>query len=113
MDHPYVEERNGGYYVRGSRVSLDSIVYSWQQGQGVEAIQASFPTLELVQIYGVIAYYLDHRAEVDRYLKEWEAKYEAQRAAAEAADPERYADLRRRVAEARQRLETSSQLPTA
>lgn len=113
MDHPYIEERNGGYYVRGSRVSLDSIVYSWQQGQDAEAIRESFPTLELVEIYGAIAYYLDHRAEIDQYLKEWEAKYEAQRAAAEVADPERYADLRRRIAEARQRLESSSQLPAS
>ncbi len=60
-------------------------------------------------MYSAITYYLAHRAEIDQYLKEWEAKYEEQRAAAEAANPEQYADLRRRIAEVRKRLEASSQ----
>lgn len=109
MDDPYVEMRNGGYYVRGHRVSLDSIVIFWQQGETPEELQKNFPTLKLAEVYGAIAYYLAHQAEIDHYLKEQKALYEAQRAAAEAANPEQYADLRRRVAEARKRLETSSQ----
>ena len=109
MDDPYVEMRNGGYYVRGHRVSLDSIVYNWREGQSAEEICDNFPTLKLVEVYGAITYYLAHRAEIDQYLKEWEAKYEEQRGAAEAANPEQYADLRRRIVEARKRLEASSQ----
>jgi uncharacterized protein (DUF433 family) len=113
MDDPYIEMRNGGYYVRGHRVSLDSVVYDWLAGRTPEEICEDFPTLTLTEVYGAIAYYLGHREEIDQYLKEWEAKYEEQRAAAQAADPERYADLRRRIAEARKRLEASSQLSTS
>jgi len=107
MDHPYIEERNGGYYLRGSRMSLDSIVYHWLEGQSAEQIRDSFPSLRLVEIYGAITYYLEHQAEIDRYLKEGDALFEAQRAAAEDADPAWHAELRRRMVEARERLESS------
>jgi uncharacterized protein (DUF433 family) len=107
MDHPYIEERNGGYYLRGSRVSLDSIVYHWLEGQSAEAIRDTFPTLKLVEVYGAITYYLEHQAEIDRYLKEGDALFEAQREAREAADPAWHAELRRRMAEARERLQSA------
>ena len=38
-----------------------------------------FPTLSLEQVYGAITFYLAHRAEVDRYLKESEAVWEEAR----------------------------------
>lgn len=109
MDNPYVEMRDGSYYVRASRVSLDSIVYNWREGLSAEEIRDNFPTLKLVEVYGAITYYLGHQTEIDQYLKEWEAKYEAQQAAARAAHPEWYDDLHHRIAEARKRLEASSQ----
>jgi uncharacterized protein (DUF433 family) len=113
MDDPYIEMRDGGYYVRGSRVSLDSIVYDWLNGRKPEEIQEDFPTLRLAEVYGAIAYYLDHQAEIDHYLKEQKARYEAQRTAAQAADPEWYARMRQRMAEARARLEAeASSQPT-
>ena len=31
----YVEQRNGGYYVAGSRVSLDSVVYAFRRGESL------------------------------------------------------------------------------
>ncbi len=108
MDDPYIEMREGVYRIRGSNVSLDSIVIFWHQGETPEELQESFPTLTLAQVYGAIAYYLNHKSEIDQYLAESKAKYQEQRAAAEAADPERYAKLRQRFAEARKRLEAES-----
>jgi hypothetical protein len=32
MSGEYVEQRNGGYYVVGTRVSLDSVVHSFRRG---------------------------------------------------------------------------------
>lgn len=114
MNESYIEMRNGGYYVRGKRVSLDSIVYDWHNGRKPAEIREDFPTLRLAEVYGAIAYYLDHEAEIDQYLKEQKARYEALRAAAQAADPEGYADLRRRMEEARKRLEAeASSQPSA
>jgi hypothetical protein len=51
----YVEERDGGYYIAGTRVSLDSIVHAFQDGESPEGILRSFPMAgPLVRIYGAI-----------------------------------------------------------
>ena len=64
----YVEERFGGLYITGARVSLDSVVIHFQEGASPEKIVESFPTLELWQIYGAIAYYLEHEQVIKDYL---------------------------------------------
>jgi len=88
LDNPYVEYRDGGYWVAGSRVSLDSIVYRWREGLSPEAIQGEcFTTLTLAQVFGALAYYLDHQAEIDKYLEEEEANEEQVRAQIRAAYP--------------------------
>ena len=58
MTRDYVEQRDGGYYVAGARVSLDSIVYAFRGGESPETIQQSFPSLTLEQVYGAITFYL-------------------------------------------------------
>jgi uncharacterized protein (DUF433 family) len=68
MTDKYVEKQDQAYRIRGTRVALDSIVYQFQQGRSPEAIQDAFPSLSLSQVYGAIAYYLDHQAELDEYL---------------------------------------------
>lgn len=68
----YVEKRNGGYGITGSRVSLESLVVPFLEGASPEALVDEFPTLSLEQVYGAITFYLAHRAEIDRYLKETE-----------------------------------------
>src|SRR5262249_4523671 len=103
----YVEERDGVLYVRGTRVPLESLVWPWREGHSAEAIQEAYATLSLAEVYGAIAYYLDHRADVDRRLVEGATMFEAQRAAAQAAEPERYAALYQRLAEARARRATA------
>ena len=76
MTSEYIEERNGGYYIAGTRISLDSVVYSFERGNSPEAIRQSFPLLKLSQIYGAIAFYLDHQTELDEYLAHNEATEE-------------------------------------
>ena len=77
MNHSdYVEHRNGGYDVSGVRVSLDSIVCSFNQGQSPDAIQENFPLLKLSQIYGAITFYLDHKAEIDQYIEDSKREFE-------------------------------------
>ena len=55
----YVEKRNGGFYLAGSRVSLDSVVISFQQGASPESILRSFPAIgSLERVYGAVTFYL-------------------------------------------------------
>ncbi|MGA9773843.1 MAG: DUF433 domain-containing protein [Blastocatellia bacterium] len=74
----YIEQRDGGYWIRGTRVSLDSIVYRFLEGLSPESIQADcFPVLTLEQVYGAITYYLHNRTHIDQYIQESDHEYES------------------------------------
>jgi uncharacterized protein (DUF433 family) len=89
----YVEQRNGGYYVRGTRVSLDSIVYAFLRGESSDGIAESFPAVTLEQVYGAIAFYLAHRELIDEYLQEGKAEFARLRDEARHNHPQLYAKL--------------------
>jgi len=95
MTSEYIEERNGGYYLAGTRISLDSVVYSFERGNLPEAIQKEFPLLRLPQIYGAIAFYLDPQAEVRRYLEEEERRIQESTVPLSEANPELWGRLQR------------------
>lgn len=57
MRHEYVEMREGGYYLTGSRVSLASIIYEYRDGATAETIRQNFPTLSLEHVHGAIAFW--------------------------------------------------------
>lgn len=95
---PYVEVVSGSYRVAGTRVSLDSIVYAFLDGDSPETIAQSFPVLTLEQVYGAIAYYLAHREEVDEHLRIEEADFEEKRRQWRERNPalyQRFDELRR------------------
>ena len=62
-----------GYRIAGTRVSLDSVVYAFLDGLSPE----SFDTLTLEEVYGAVAFYLGHREEIDVYLRQSEAEFDA------------------------------------
>src|SRR5712671_4481839 len=45
MDRDFVEPRDDGSYLVGSRVPLDCVVREFREGQSPEAIRFDFPTL--------------------------------------------------------------------
>jgi hypothetical protein len=89
----YVERWDEGYIIRGTRVSLASVVYAWKEGFSPESIREEFPSLQLEQVYGAIAYYLGHQAEVDSYLLDLDADFERRRAEEAVQYPETIAKL--------------------
>jgi uncharacterized protein (DUF433 family) len=78
-----VADKHGVLRVTGTRISLDSVVIAFQNGDSAEEIQRNFPALSLEQVYGTITFYLGHRQEIDRYLQQQRAKWDQSRAAAE------------------------------
>ena len=72
MAQGYIEQRDGGFYIRGTRVPLDSIVHQFRDGVSAESIRQAFPTLTLEQVYGAIAFYLGHQAQVDTSIRDAE-----------------------------------------
>ncbi len=91
----YVEQRNGGFYVAGTRVSLDSIVYSFRAGDSPETIRQSFSSLTLEQVYGAITFYLAHEPEVDANIVEGEADLNRSVLPLSETRPDVYARLER------------------
>ena len=105
MHSEYIEQRDGGYYVAGTRISLDSVVYAFNRGDSPERILEEFPLLDkLARVYGAIAFYLDHKADIDNYLEETEREFEASGIPIEQADPvlwEKIQRARARMSESR------------
>jgi len=93
MENPYAEQREGGYYVSGTRVSLDSVVYAFLRGESPEGIVESFPALTLEQAYGAIAFYLAHQQTIDAYLRKGREDFERMREEARRKNPALYARL--------------------
>jgi uncharacterized protein (DUF433 family) len=95
MPREYVEQRNGGYYVASTRVSLDSLVYSFKSGDSPETIRQNFPSLTLEQVYGAIAFYLANTEEVDANIREGEREIERLVPPLSQSRPELFARLQR------------------
>jgi uncharacterized protein (DUF433 family) len=70
---PLAADQYGTIRVAGMRVTLDSVIASYKNGDSPEQIAENFPGLELADIYAVLAYYLRHQAEVETYLQEQKA----------------------------------------
>jgi len=95
MKSEYIEQRDGGFYVAGTRISLDSVVYSFNRGNSPDSIQTEYPFLKRSQIYGAIALYLENQAEVDDYLARSEREFEAHAIPMAQANPALWEKLQR------------------
>jgi uncharacterized protein (DUF433 family) len=106
MAKEYVEQRDGGYWIIGTRVSLESVVYAFLRGAAPESIAQSFPILKLEEVYGAITYYLSHRPDVDAHLRQHDREFEALRAQARQANPTLHKKLEesQKIEEVSQRL---------
>lgn len=100
MAKKYVEQHDSGYYIAGTRVSLDSVVCACRRGESVTQILESFPVLSLEQVDGAVDFYLANRTLVDEYLRDQQSEVEQMRAAARLRNPELHA----KMAQAREKL---------
>lgn len=94
---------DGTIRVGGTRLLIDMVVEAHNMGRCPEEIFESFPSkyYTVADIYSVIAYYLSHKAAIDKHLADKAAKSEVIRRKYENK-PEHIAfmaELRRRKAE--------------
>lgn len=82
---PIREDGAGALRVGDSRVLVELVVRAFQDGAPPEVIVHRYPTLTLADVYGVVAYYLRHRDEVEAYLSRREQKAEEVRRRIESA----------------------------
>jgi uncharacterized protein (DUF433 family) len=86
---PLRVDAQGDVRVGASRVLLDMVVHSFNEGATPETIIQDFPTLTLADTYGAIAYYLRHRQEVDEYIRQREEAGQRLLREIEARQPDR------------------------
>lgn len=55
--------------VGSTRVTLDTVISAFLDGATAEEIVHQYPSLELADVYAVIAYYLKRQEEVNAYLQ--------------------------------------------
>lgn len=69
----YVEMRDGGYYIAGTRITLDSLVLRFRNGASPESLFRSFPSIgSLEKVYGAITFYLANKVKVEAFLADQE-----------------------------------------
>ncbi|MCA1594834.1 MAG: DUF433 domain-containing protein [Chloroflexi bacterium] len=67
---PIQFDPDGVSRVGGTRVRLDTVITAFENGSTPEEIVYKYPSLQLADVYAVIAYYLRRREDVDSYLVE-------------------------------------------
>ena len=67
---PLYTDPDGVARISQTRVTLDTVVGAFRDGATPEEITQQYPTLQLGEVYAVIAYYLRHHIAVDAYLGE-------------------------------------------
>ena len=66
---PLAPDADGVIRIGGTRVTLDTVVAAFQEGATAEEIVYRYPSLELADVYAVLATYLQHRSQVETYLR--------------------------------------------
>lgn len=78
----YIEARNGGYYIAGTRIGLDVVAHDFRRGRSAEAIFQAYPSLgSLAKVYGAITFILENPRDIDAYLTDQERLFEEIKAA--------------------------------
>lgn len=98
---PLHEDSSGALRVGQSRVLLELVVRSFQDGATPEVIVQQYSTLKLSDVYAVIAYYLRHRDEIEKYLTRRDDEAEQVRRKIESQQSD-LSELRARLAAQRQ-----------
>lgn len=84
---PIRTDEDGTMRISGTRVTLDTVIARYHQGESPEEIHEGFDVLPLNDIYAVIAYYLAHRNELDAYLQRRQEEAEQLRQEIESKYP--------------------------
>ena len=65
---PLRRDSRGVIRVGGTRVTLESVLGAYREGESPEGILDRFPSLDLAGIHATLAWYLEHLAEAESYL---------------------------------------------
>jgi uncharacterized protein (DUF433 family) len=81
---PLVEDANGVIRVIGTRIQLETVVTAFDSGSTPEETVQNYPTLTLPAVYAIIAYALQNRSRVDKYMASRQQQADALRSTIES-----------------------------
>lgn len=84
---PLTPDETGTIRVAGTRVTLDVLLNAFKTGSSPEEIVRDFDTLNVSDVYSVIAYYLRNKADVDDYMTRRKEEAEKLRSEMERTHP--------------------------
>jgi uncharacterized protein (DUF433 family) len=84
---PLQEDPPGVLRVGKTRVLLEIVIRAFRRGASPQDIVRMYDTLDLGDVFAVIAYCLAHQAEIDEYLRKCDEEAEAVRRKLEASQP--------------------------
>ncbi|MEX2215616.1 MAG: DUF433 domain-containing protein [Phycisphaeraceae bacterium] len=103
INHIEVDER-GVAYIAGTRMKVHILVGQMQVNHFTfEQLLEGYPSLSLAQLHAALAYYYDHKDEIDQYAERVREESRQMQAADERTHPERYARLREKMRQYKER----------
>jgi uncharacterized protein (DUF433 family) len=67
----YIETREGGYYIAGTPIGLDALIYAFRRGESPEEMLQAYPSIgSLAKVSGTIALVLENPEAVEAYLRD-------------------------------------------
>lgn len=70
-EHIQIDQATGRPCIAGTGIRVwDVYVLSERQGKTPDEIVAAFPHITLADVHAALAYYWDHKAEIDQQMKE-------------------------------------------
>lgn len=66
----YIIKKEGSQepIIQGTRISVRDIVENWKMGFSPEEIPAMYPHITLAQVFEALAYYQDHKEEIEKFI---------------------------------------------
>jgi uncharacterized protein (DUF433 family) len=100
---PLHQDAHGVIRVGQTRVTLESIIWLFEQGASAEEIALRYDVLDLHDVYATLSYFLGHRQETQEYLDRARQTSLAARRDAERRSPA--AQIRERLMRHRNRVD--------
>src|SRR5207245_8932654 len=86
---PLTQDETGRWRVARTRIPLERIVECHKAGITPEGIIEDYDTLRLADVYSVISFYLDHKEDVEEYIRFWDDRAREVEQMVKAAQPPR------------------------
>ena len=73
LQYRYIESKpgvvGGEPVIKGTRVSVRTIVLAWRRGVAPEEMPEHYPTVRLAEVFEALSYYSDNQEEINRYIE--------------------------------------------